>query len=202
MILYDHLGGIRRPGGRTRVPAILTYAAPPPENIPDLGAWCRPGGSGLGGHRCALCPRRSGGSRIARIQKQIQTDSNSNFPFEYVGNRFYSKTTEKITHTYLYKMYDSYRTWTCSLWVRSPTHYLLCQWALSILRPIYNNRLIYMCSQWAATHFTNKKEGAALNLPIRPNSSLFVGYRVRTSITNLRQIFICRLRPFDQPDDC
>ena len=97
--------------------------------------------------------------------KRIQTDSNSNFPFEYVGNRFYSKTTEKITHTYLYKMYDSYRTWTCSLWVRSPTHYLLCQWALSILRPIYNNRLIYMCSQWAATHFTNKKEGAALNLP-------------------------------------
>ena len=42
--------------------------------------------------------------------KRIQTDSNSNFPFEYVGNRFYSKTTEKITHTYLYKMYDSYRT--------------------------------------------------------------------------------------------
>ena len=81
MIMYDHLGGSRRPGGRTRVPAILTYAAPPPENIPDLGAWCRPGGSGLGGHRCALCPRRSGGSRIARIQKQIQTDSNSNFPF-------------------------------------------------------------------------------------------------------------------------
>ena len=73
MIMYDHLGGGRRPGGRTRVPAILTYAAPPPENIPDLGAWCRPGGSGLGGHRCALCPRRSGGSRIARIQK---TDSN------------------------------------------------------------------------------------------------------------------------------
>ena len=49
MIMYDHLGGGRRPGGRTRVPAILTYAAPPPENIPDLGAWCRPGGSGLGG---------------------------------------------------------------------------------------------------------------------------------------------------------
>ena len=107
MIMYDHLGGGRRPGGRTRVPAILTYAAPPPENIPDLGAWCRPGGSGLGGHRCALCPRRSGGTRIARIQKQIQTDSNSNFPFfeyakkslQFFLNFLFFSLKKNLTHT-------------------------------------------------------------------------------------------------------
>ena len=83
--MYDHLGGGRRPGGRTRVPAILTYAAPPPENIPDLGAWCRPGGSGLGGHRCALCP--PGAAVVAGLPgyknrfKRIQTATSLFFEY-------------------------------------------------------------------------------------------------------------------------